>query len=299
MQQIASAHILAFGLRRETYERIAIGLITLALLAFLPANYFFLAFVMLGQGHFLMTYLYQWKAGKIGTRYMIAYAVALTVLAVLAAYFLPLPFLLLITGSVFALHFFYDEARLHARDNGISLGLVWYPAFLFFLVLVKILYTVDLLPAIVIGTLLFVLQSARSQTVPASHASTAMYMHIFSAILLFLLIFPIAIPATAVLGAIILYHYMSWYVHYFFRLRDGGRPLRPYIKNGILVNALVISSFAAFLVLAPGYAKNAFSFFFAEQYFYMWTLLHIFFASNEFMVAVRTLVLRRTVPSVA
>jgi len=300
MAQPAPAHVITIGTlacRRETYERLAIGAIVLALLAFLPAHYFFLAFVMFGQGHFLMTYLYQWKAGKIGPRYLALYIPIFTLLAYLATFVLPLPLLLLITGSVFALHFFYDEARLYARDNGISLGLVWYPALLFLLVLAKLLYGIDVVPAIVVGTLFLALQSARREGKGDPHASTGRYMLTFSAFLLLILLVPSSLSPTAVLGAIILYHYLSWYVHYFFRLRDAGRPLRPYLVNGILVNAIVILSFAAFLMLAAGPAKQALSFIFAEQYFYMWTLLHIFFASNEFMAAMRTEALGRFLPS--
>jgi hypothetical protein len=283
-----------YALRRETYERAAIGAITLAILLFLPAQYFLLAFVMLGQGHFLMTYLYQWKGGKIGGRYLAAYAVALGLLAYLATFVLPLPVLLLITGSVFALHFFYDEARLYARDNSVSLGMVWYPALLFFLVLIKILYAFDVLPVIVVGTLLLVLQVARRGAGDDPHPTTRRYMAAFAAVLLAMLILPLSIPATAVLGAIILYHYMSWYVHYFFRLQDAERPVAPYLKNGLLVNALVIGCFALYFVYSSGIAHDALAFVFAEHYFYMWTLLHILFASNEFLAAVRNQVLARS-----
>lgn len=290
------AHVISVGgyaLRRETYERAIIGIVTLAILILLPAEHFLLAFVVLGQGHFLMTYLYQWKGKKIGWRYLTTYALALGVLAYLTTFVLSLSILLLITGSVFALHFFYDEARLYARDNGISLGLVWYPALLFFLTLIKILYAVDVLPVIVVGTLLFVLQTAHRQEGNDPHRSTRMYMGVFSAVLLALLILPLSISATAVLGSIILYHYMSWYVHYFFRLRDAKRPAGPYLKNGLIVNTLVIGCFALYFLLPSNGAHTALSFFFTEQYFYLWTLLHIFFASNEFFAAVRSQVLTR------
>lgn len=295
-QAITGSTTLAFGFRRETYERLAIGTATLSLLAFLPARFFFLAFIMLGQGHFLMTYLYQWKAGKMTLRYLALYALALGGLAWLASFVLPLPVLLLITGSVFALHFFYDEARLYARDNGVSLGLVWYPALLFLLTLVKILYAFDVLPAIVIATLLLILQYARSEGKENPHPSTGKYMSVFSTVLLTLLLAPVSISATAVLGAIILYHYMSWYVHYFFRLKDNHRPLRPYLGNGVLVNALVIGGFALYLLSASGPVQDGLGFVFAERYFYMWTLLHIFFASNEFIGAMKSQVLGRFAP---
>lgn len=295
-QTISSGTTLAFGFKRETYERLAIGAVTLALLAFLPSRFFFLAFIMLGQGHFLMTYLYQGKAGKMTVRYLVAYALSLAALAYLATFVLPLPVLLLVTGSIFALHFFYDEARLYARDNAVSLGLVWYPALLFLLALVKLLYAFDVLPVVVIGTLLLIFQYARSEGKENPHPSTGRYMSVLSGVLLALLLTPISISATAVLGAIILYHYMSWYVHYFFRLKDNRRPLRPYLGNGILVNALVIGGFALYLLSSGGALHTALDAVFAERYFYMWTLLHIFFASNEFAVAVKTQVLGRFSP---
>ncbi|MGE5540708.1 MAG: hypothetical protein ACM3TU_00255 [Bacillota bacterium] len=295
MAQVAQAQVITIGtfaFRRETYERLAIGATTLVLLAVLPARYFFLSFVMLGQGHFLMTYLYQWKGGKIGWRYLALYVPALLLLGYLATYVIPLPALLLVTGSVFALHFFYDEARLYARDNSISLGVVWYPALLFFLVLVKLVYGIDVFPAIIIGTLLFILQTARQEGKPEPHSSTHRYMLVFATFLLVLLLAPAFMSPTAVLGAIILYHYMSWYVHYFFRLRDAGRPLRPYLVNGVTVNVVVIALFIGFMVLS-GPGQNALGLIFGEQYFYVWTLLHILFASNEFMTALRAQVFAR------
>jgi len=279
------------ALRRETYERAAIGAITALLLLLLPERYFLLAFIVLGQGHFLMTYLYQWKGKKIGPRYLALYVLALSALAYLVTYAVSLPVVLFVTGSVFALHFFYDEARLYARDNGISLGIVWYPALLFLLVLVEYLFAFDVLPFVVAGTLLLILQCARGQGKERSHPSTRRYMGAFSAILLVALVAPVSIPATSLLGAIILYHYMSWYVHYFFRLKDASRPVRPYLKNAIAVNAVVIGAFAAYLLFVP--ARGALGFVFEEKYFYMWTLLHIFFASNEFLVALRGQVLAR------
>lgn len=299
MAQVAPAHTITlgtFGFRRETCERLIIGAIVLALLALLPARYFFLAFIMLGQGHFLMTYLYQWKAGRIGPRYLVSYASLLALFAYFAAFILSLQLLLLITGSVFAAHFFYDEARLYARDNSISLGLVWYPALLFFLVLVKLLYGTDVVPEIVVATLLLVLQSARQREQKGPHLSTQRYMLTFSAFLLILLVFPTSESPTAVLGAIILYHYLSWYVHYFFRLRDAGRPIRPYLVNGIIVNAVVISLFISFLAFT-GPVREALGFLFEERYFYLWTLLHICFASDELMAALRTQVFVRILPS--
>ncbi|HEX5774386.1 MAG TPA: hypothetical protein VFY28_00270 [Candidatus Paceibacterota bacterium] len=278
--------------RRETYERVAIGAIIALLLIFLPAKYFLLAFIVFGQGHFVMTYLYQGKAGKVGWRYLTLYVVALGILLYLVTFVIDLSLLLFITGSVFALHFFYDEARLYARDNGITLALVWHPALLFLLVLVEHLYAVDTLPIAIAATLLWVLQAARRQGSNDAHRATGWYMALFSTILLVALAAPITVPATSLLGAIILYHYLSWYVHYFFRLKDGTRPIRPYLANIAYVNIVIIAGFAGYL-LAAGPAREALGLLFDERYFYMWTLLHIFFASNEFLAAVRTQVLAR------
>lgn len=75
------------------------------------------------------------------------------------------------------------------------------------------------------------------------------------------------VPAPKLSSFIILFHYFSWYLHYFLSLpseRRGG-----YVRDVALVNAVFLGLYGVCGLQGPGWLL------FQEQNFYLWTLMHL------------------------
>jgi hypothetical protein len=82
----------------------------------------------------------------------------------------------------------------------------------------------------------------------------------------------VAIPPEYLVGAVILYHYASWYVHYYVRFAPKPERQRGYLIDMLSVNALIIAAYALYLYVPQLWPL---SYAFLPIYFYIWTILHI------------------------
>ena len=254
-------------------------LVAIGVVALLSSNAVLYTFVVLGQAHFVITYLYQAKAGKIGWKYIALYILAAGLLVYsLATLSQPQLWTLMIAGSIFAVHFFVDEMFINGvklTNESRLLGGAF--IFLYAALLLRAAYGVD--QPLGIGALAFaactplLYKKMRSRTV----STPEMFFLCCVVILLFILFVPVAISVTSALGFIILLHYMRWYLYYFFRF--GTAPdtsrFRRYIVDVLFINAVVLTCFLAYLYV-PQFSVLVFVF--GPAYFYGWTILHVLFS---------------------
>ncbi len=239
-------------------------------------------FIVLGQGHFLLTYLYQFRAGKITRTYLLWYAIV-SLLVFSAATYLPFSLMLVTAASIFAVHYIYDEARLLIGENlRLSLSLITPPMLFFMAYLLYQQYAIDLFPACVLLSLFLVLRSWYSYGARHLAAPYVLLTNVITAIMLGLYFTDTIVPSELLLGAIIIHHYGTWYVFQYVKLRSSPTRLGVYLTDVLAVNAILLFAFLIYLTSGGG---TWLQYVFAESYFYAWTILHIVFASHDLLAA--------------
>lgn len=252
-------------------------------------------FIVLGQGHFLLAYYYQYKAGKIDRAFGIRYACCVIVLA--AFYFLAFnhELLLLATAIFFLQHALFDELHLLRVDVPDKNPLT--SARLCEMTPVFLLYT-----AMLIDGVLNQISNKQGIGPPLSALHTTPWFCLLSAVVLtgyswrvwkrswkldnvsvyffssgLVLVLTVAsgigqvTPVIKLMGFIILYHYFNWYAYYFHKLSSQTSERRKYIFLALLTNGLLIGFYLAWHHgLVPLGAVL-----FSEDAFYCWTILHL------------------------
>lgn len=242
------------------------------------------AFVVLGQGHFLLTYLYQYRGGKITRFYMSAYAIGLPLAYVIAVY-LPLTYLLILTTIVFAVHYFYDEARIMTGNNYHLSLLLIVPPILFFLsyLLYEQLHIDTFIVTLVITGGILLQIWYRFGPTPFMQQ----YVLITNAISILLYILYVrggTVPSELILGAIIIHHYATWYIFQYKKLRQNTDRVSKYLTDVLTVNAILI---VGYILYVSNQNFAVLEYLYGINFFYAWTLLHIIFASHDLLHAVR------------
>lgn len=273
------------------------------------------AIIVFGQGHFFACYYYQYKYHRIDRPYLFRYFAAMILL--FGGYLLyPNLFLLVTVASVyFVVHLSVDERFLWRDPPNLQRLLALLP----FL----ILYAGMIIDGIYQGQVHLARDSwlgpAQSLKVPILGIWVTPYCMAGAGLallgyLVYLkwnsrkvethdLYFLTGAAVLAVLfatghvpnyyylmGAIILFHYSSWYVHYFVKWGEDRPKRRRYVLNMLWVNALVLGLYALYRVLPEGLAVdylprqifpykdpaggNILAYLFSPGYFYLWTLMH-------------------------
>lgn len=254
-------------------------LVALISVALLDPYQVTIAFIVLGQGHFLLTYLYQWKAGKIGVIYLFLYAFALLVLwAGFALIPDPLSWSYLIAGTIFSIHFFVDEMHINKMTLSLEQKLVGFAFVLMYSgLLFDALYAFE--APLLLSALAFVacLPLAIEKILTRRISGAEMFFFGSVLVLAALLYSQISIHITLALGFIILFHYVRWYLFYFFRfIEEEGRPrFGRYLIDVGITNVLVVALFVAYFYLPQ---LSFLRFLFKPEYFFAWTILHVLFS---------------------
>jgi len=277
------------------------------------------AIIVFGQGHFIACYYYQFKYHKIDRAYLIKYLSALVL--IFGAYLLyPNLFLLVTVASVyFVIHLSVDERFLWKDSPALQRGLALLP----FL----ILYTGMIVDSIYVGNVNLVSDSwigpPQHVKIPILGTWITHYCMIGAGVavlgyLIYIKLKPgriethdlyflsgaavlAALFATGhvpnhyyLMGAIILFHYSSWYIHYLVQWRDDKPRRRRYILDMLVVNAIVLGLYALYRWMPQSLVVdyiprhifpfkdptqgNILAYLFSPAYFYLWTLMH--FAST-------------------
>jgi len=260
-----------------------------ALVFLLPEKYLTPLFIVFGQGHFILMYLYQFRAKKIGIRYIRYYILISTVLL---TFLLVYPtthmrdIFLLMSAVVFGLHFFFDELFVHnllvTKEHiliGIGFG-IQYVLVSYALIFGQDAISLSVsLPLIVLSWTLAAPLLATSFTAKKLSISE-LFLLVIVAIFTSVIFIPVPISAVQVLAFTVLFHYARWYLFYATRLRvhATSQRMRQYFKDTLIVNACVVAAYALF-VLIP---IKELGIFFSDTFFYFWTILHVIFSLSYF-----------------
>jgi hypothetical protein len=242
------------------------------------------AFIVLGQGHFLLTYLYQYRGGKMTRFYLSAYLLCLPLAYVVAVY-LPITYLLTLTAIVFAVHYFYDESRIMLGNNyHLSLLLIVPPILLFISYLLYEQLHIDsfIITLIISGAILLRVWYRFGSTALAQ--PYVLVTNALAVLLYILYIRGAEVPSELILGAIIIHHYTTWYIFQYKKLRKNTDRVSQYLTDVLVVNVALI---VGYILYRSNPNFNALEYLYGVNFFYTWTLLHIIFASHDLIHAIR------------
>ncbi|MBM65598.1 MAG: hypothetical protein CMH55_05115 [Myxococcales bacterium] len=260
-------------------EKLISGLITVACALLLAPKDMVLLFIVVGQGHFVIAYLYRFKAKKVSRTLLLSYGLAVLVFA--GGYWLTQDALLLaaVTSIYFAWHMLSDERHLMGGRATLQGLLEILPALLMLAAYeLEHLYAFEGLGfAFALSLALWL---ARLALAPLRQWRSDGISAYFAGAWLILAGFYLAgrrIPADTLWGAIILYHYLNWYL--FYGLRFAGKPERmgPYVRDVLTVNGIMLISF---FLWRAGYAP-VLDGWFGQNAFYVWTCLHLVFTTRR------------------
>lgn len=254
------------------------------LVTLLPWRTVVTLFIVLGQGHFLMAYLYQARAGKLTPAFLLRYLGWASLLLV-AYWSHPFaPGLTALATIYFALHQALDELYLtrrpmRLRESPMHLGRFLEMAPAIGIYSARVCDSMlgqgswpgfpTLLPAAIGLSLLVGLVYLGLLTWGYRPDRLSCYLVGIGGLLAGLAQsgWLHHIPAPKLSGFVILFHYLNWYIHYFLQLPLEAR--RTYLIDVTLVNAAVFLAFFSWGKEGPG------RWFFQEANFYLWTLLHL------------------------
>lgn len=228
-------------------------------------------FIVLGQAHFLIAYIYKYK-GKIKNIMPFWYPLILIPLLILG-FLGQLELMAILAALTFIIHFAQDEIFLAGKKTSLftSIEILTLTLVLVGIVIDLILMTY-LLPyffAAAIVTLLVYAYLIYSKNYIFNRVS--IYLNSITAILVLITFFGIQVPLEKLIGAFILLHYSAWYINYFYKVQSNTFMKSQYFRRVIIVNLISIGLF--FIFLQTG--LEIFSYFFAIIYFYAWTIIHI------------------------
>lgn len=237
-----------------------------------PATFY--AVVILGQAHFLLAYLYQYKAGKINARYIIKYAIVFILL--FGSYYLYGWSALLSTsaGFYFVIHFLYDERHLMSEPTSFEGWLRLCPLIVICTPHLFLLYGLNFFePAKSISLLLAGLYiTSRITSKKAITVQDIYFLIIF--ITCYFMVFSLKDPSqTQVLNFIILVHYGNWYLNYLVKFRSKPVAFKTLSYEMAICNALMLFLFYYYSI-QPTPILSGFKYFFHGDYFSLWTLMH-------------------------
>lgn len=236
-------------------------------------------FVVLGQAHFLLTYLAQTRAGRMSVRR--------AWLLVLAGVLIILPLFLIrgigqwytLTASVlFAAHFSGDFLHMAGvKQNPASEAVVVSVALLFVLLVGRILFGFQSLTIAGLALLPAFFVIPVSEYSRGEARIPLLGMLTVAGLLFGLYVSSVKISIGYLLGPIILFHYAHWYFYMIGRA-EQGRYTRTYFSDVLIVNAVVAAVYFG-CHLHPRLAVVN-HLFFTSPWFFAWTILHILFTAR-------------------
>ena len=241
-------------------------------------------FIVLGQGHFFATYIYQGMGGKIAQKYIFSFILASSFLFLVVSHHSSLQLITLVAASFFVPHFLYDIlfiGRVTERRTYFSVAI-----FAITLCFGALLYE-DLYRALLPVSWFFIagLMGIVSlyMAIQGEKQNPALKTHAFAYMLLCVGLIAIkasslSITSEQLFGAVILFHYAHWYLHIGNKLYGEKKAFLRYL---IIIGSTNILLFVLFLAYRNGMI-SALSILFQPMYFYIWTLLHIIFSIRWF-----------------
>jgi len=266
-----------------TFDRISFLVSALAAFLYvylLPGDVVLRSVIVFGQAHFLISYIYRNKSGKIDKTYLLKFLLLCVFLGFTCAYIYFhlawFPVIIFVTLMTFVLHYFFDELKISNLDidNKLFGALAAFFAFasiflrMIFHVGPTVLYLCCVLSAFFSVLFTYFLFSKTENRFGQLKVFLFFLLNVSVPIYL---TFNGGVDILKISGFIILFHYIRWYLRYFERFR-GTAELDLYFDFIILSHIFVILAFFEY-VLSPN--VGILYGFYSPLYFYAWTLIHI------------------------
>lgn len=236
-------------------------------------------FITFGQGHFLLAYLYMYKAGKINYVSIIKYIFVLSAMIVFYYFAINMQLLLFITSFYFIIHFALDTYFINNKIIKMDkLLLATMPFFclsfsrIFIYVGLQNISNFFLLlfPA----TVIFVCYRWKE------NEYIKWLLLILSIVVFLSKIFNITWMFQYYMSVIMISHYIMWYIY--FLVTKSSTFIKPFIINMLVVNTVLVAMFCYYFFINKSFIPGRLLF--QEDYFYLWTLMHFIatFRSDNF-----------------
>ncbi len=240
--------------------------------------------IILGQGHFLISYLYTHKAGKMNSLFRKKFfGLGFIVLGICLYVFKHqehLNLLAFFTGVLFIFHYYNDELKIQGikRYRFFVLGsLASMLAFSGVYANKLFNFSSPLLYILSIASLLvFFYFSYLAVGIRKNIGNNAfVYVLFFTFLNWAIPTLLISIPSVSVyqiFGFIILFHYFRWYIYYANIFKDTREPLYFYLKTIFNIHFLLIALYVQHVLMKY---STYLVFIFNPIFFYGWTIMHI------------------------
>jgi hypothetical protein len=236
----------------------------------LPFHYLVHTFIVIGQAHFFMAYLYQYRGRRMDARYLAAAVLIGVLLIAYLMFFKEVMLLLVLISVLFSFHFAWDELALH--DEGMTRGrlvtVLGFSGSFFLLTLVFAFPNLAWPSRAALGVALgaIALRFLIEQTKPARGE---LYIWFVQALL-----FGIALGfglSGHVLALIVIIHVINWYIAYGVKLSSNPARAKTYWREVALFLLVTLGLFVAYWELEIA----ALGVLFALGPYYAWAVAHI------------------------
>lgn len=242
--------------------------------------------IILGMGHFALTYIYQFKAGKIDNAY-IARWLLLFFLLIFGVYQTDISqgFMYLSMGY-FVMHFLYDERHMYQEDTDFIGWLRISPILFLYLVFILGLLIPEMRvlhssKVIIGGSVLlllsyFIVFRWRGEKIYPS--DLYLLLVYFGSIFLLFVAYPrMLLGFQSMYTLVVLLHVYNWYLKYFEKYADDQDSLISFVGTLVLVNAALFATFLLIKISNAGALLPVFNILFSLEGFYIWATLHFIF----------------------
>ncbi len=223
-------------------ERLLFFLVTVTLFAFLSNSQIVTVFILLGLPHFMLSYVYQLRAGKHSILKIFLHSAILLALLILYRheYF---GILFSAAAIPFIFHFLLDERFLfkgHELPNFILEAgpiIVIYSGYILSALIGKWFIVPTLLITFVL--LLLYLFFILMKKVKINEVS--IYFLCGFLVLLGVIWLNPTISPVRLFGFVIIFHFINWYIFFLHKFREHKQVLNTYIKDVVVANLLILS----------------------------------------------------------
>lgn len=240
--------------------------------------------IILGQGHFLISYLYTHKAGKMNSLFRKKFFGLGFIMAGICWYVFThqeyLNLLAFFTGVLFIFHYYNDELKIQGieRYRFFTLGsLASMLAFSgvyaskLFNFSHPLIYVVSVVSFLIFFYFSYAVLKIRKNIGNKSF----LYLLFFTFLNCVIPTLLIQIPSVSVyqiFGFIILFHYFRWYIYYANIFKDNRESLYFYLKTIFNIHFLLIALYVQHVLMKY---STYLVFIFNPIFFYGWTIIHI------------------------
>jgi len=246
----------------------------------LPIEDFMVIGIILGQGHFLLSYIYKIKSGRLDLKSVMIWA--LVAAFMFYAFSAPERYtpLLLITSIYLVTHVVMDDRHLVAPTYSWRFTLeIMAILFLYYALIIDSIYLSEYTTFGVMGVTgllaFYFVQCAREKKWPDCY-SCFFLAHILFLVILFAV--KDHIRTGWINAGAGIYHYMVWYVAYYRKVKPSEEKTRTYLGWSSLVNASVASLYIYYIMM-PEFSYPL-HYFFDMHFFLIWAFLHFFSATR-------------------